>query len=765
MIDAVRMSYTVVDSTAPHVVGVSPPDSSLGIVVGTTVTATFDEALDPATLDAASFTLQQAGGAAVPATVQYDDATFTATLVPGAPLAYGTAYEARLGATLADLDGNQTGVLQVWTFTTALPDTIPPHVAVKVPVPGAVEVLPGVPVFVTFSESMDPATVTAATCYVQPQGGAPVAAAVAYDPDTRTVSITPDQDLAAASAYEVHVTTGVTDLSGLPLQKNAVWGFTTRVTPAFSAVATSLADFGAGTADGVSVCETDSSAAGGQLRLQARLAEAFTDSLLPPTFHVVQPYADAYLPVIAGGVLDLQQHDNLAVPTSSIEAYPTWGPHLVMEARAMFIPGSKFIDIGLDASTSINSQYAWFSTAGTGDQPGFEKITCRIREYDHTTVAIETEAAYYQWHLFRIEWTAGRLDFSIDGQHVCTRTNVLITAPLRPACYKSNDSPDTSFFIDWIRVTPYETVSGTWTSPVVDAGTIGAAWTELHWQGSNPDGTGIGFATRTGETAAPDSTWSDWAAVTERTVASPPGRYAQYRAELSTNDALQSPALDEVRLYYDPDAAVNHLAVTATTPTVAEGEVPLQSALDVTFNRPLDPATLDGASFTLTPEGGAPVAATLSYVDSTRTAILTPAGILAPTTVYIARLSTAVADTAGLHLAADFQWSFTTGVFELSGVGDLPGLRTELLPNCPNPFNPSTVVAFNLARAGDVRLRIYGVNGALVRTLASGSLAAGRHEFTWDGRDDAGRGVSTGVYFARLETPSGPQTRKMTLLK
>jgi hypothetical protein len=68
----------------------------------------------------------------------------------------------------------------------------------------------------------------------------------------------------------------------------------------------------------------------------------------------------------------------------------------------------------------------------------------------------------------------------------------------------------------------------------------------------------------------------------------------------------------------------------------------------------------------------------------------------------------------------------------------------------PNPFKPRTTIDFVLGAPGETRLEIYDVSGALVRRLVNERLEVGGHEVAWDGRDEAGRSVSAGVYFYRL---------------
>ena len=88
-----------------------------------------------------------------------------------------------------------------------------------------------------------------------------------------------------------------------------------------------------------------------------------------------------------------------------------------------------------------------------------------------------------------------------------------------------------------------------------------------------------------------------------------------------------------------------------------------------------------------------------------------------------------------------------------------------LSQNAPNPFNPSTVIGFDLASLLPVRLAVYSAAGQKVRELVSGQMSAGRHSVAWDGRDDAGQPASSGVYLYRLEAGGRSETRKMLLLR
>lgn len=105
-------------------------------------------------------------------------------------------------------------------------------------------------------------------------------------------------------------------------------------------------------------------------------------------------------------------------------------------------------------------------------------------------------------------------------------------------------------------------------------------------------------------------------------------------------------------------------------------------------------------------------------------------------------------------------------VFELYRTSVIiPSRETVLDQNYPNPFNPNTTISYYVPKTTKVRLDIYMVNGALVRTLVSGVASEGSHEHLWDGRDNAGNVVSTGVYLYRLYAGSKVLTRKMLFVK
>jgi hypothetical protein len=85
--------------------------------------------------------------------------------------------------------------------------------------------------------------------------------------------------------------------------------------------------------------------------------------------------------------------------------------------------------------------------------------------------------------------------------------------------------------------------------------------------------------------------------------------------------------------------------------------------------------------------------------------------------------------------------------------------------NYPNPFNPSTTIRYSLAKKSDVNLEIYNTLGQRVRTLYSGARSTGEYETIWDGTNDNGGHVASGVYFYRLRTGEYNAVRKLVMIR
>ena len=126
---------------------------------------------------------------------------------------------------------------------------------------------------------------------------------------------------------------------------------------------------------------------------------------------------------------------------------------------------------------------------------------------------------------------------------------------------------------------------------------------------------------------------------------------------------------------------------------------------------------------------------------------------------------------AQAHLENDGSLAFQQGIANLQQLLTLfTPENTDLLANYPNPFNPETWIPYHLAESAEVTLRIYAINGTLVRTLDLGHQPAGRYQDRsqaayWDGRNEMGESIASGVYFYTLTAGDFTATRKMLIRK
>jgi len=103
-------------------------------------------------------------------------------------------------------------------------------------------------------------------------------------------------------------------------------------------------------------------------------------------------------------------------------------------------------------------------------------------------------------------------------------------------------------------------------------------------------------------------------------------------------------------------------------------------------------------------------------------------------------------------------------VMDIADVKSVPE-QFVLEQNYPNPFNPSTMIRFNIDKIQKVNLRIYNNEGKLIRTVIDGRTGSGSNEVTWDGRNESGQPVSSGVYFYELQGETSRRFRKMMLIR
>ena len=224
------------DTTAPTVTLVAPANATTNVPTGNRLTATFSEAMDPSTISTTTFTVSD-GETAVPGAVAYSGVT--AVFTPTSPLSINTTYFATITTEARDLAGNALASNFAWSFKTGVvltADITKPRVIGTVNANGATGVPINTKVGATFSEAMDPATITTTTFTLR-QGATVVPGTVAYSGVNAVFS--PTDNLALSTLYTARITTGATDLAGnalagnqasLPAASDYVWSWTTGAT-------------------------------------------------------------------------------------------------------------------------------------------------------------------------------------------------------------------------------------------------------------------------------------------------------------------------------------------------------------------------------------------------------------------------------------------------------------------------------------------------------------------------------------------------------
>jgi len=215
----------------PTALSGAPASGAVGVCSATVVTAVFNEAMNPATINTTTFTLT-AGTPPVAVAGVVTFAGSTASFTPTSALALNTAYTATITTGAQDINGDALANNLIWSFTTAAAACAAPTVISAAPAIGATGTCENTAVISTFSVAMNPATINSTTFTVTAPGTPPVAVAgtVSYDAASAAATFTPTSPLALNTLYTATITTGAQDIAGDPLASDYAWTFTTSTT-------------------------------------------------------------------------------------------------------------------------------------------------------------------------------------------------------------------------------------------------------------------------------------------------------------------------------------------------------------------------------------------------------------------------------------------------------------------------------------------------------------------------------------------------------
>jgi hypothetical protein len=294
---------------------------------------------------------------------------------------------------------------------------------------------------------------------------------------------------------------------------------------------------------------------GGSVQLKPLFDETFDGIALPTGWSSTPTNGGS---AVSGGALTA----NGALVDSGAPA----GPGNVLAFRATFATAEAYQHVGF-GTTFAAAPWAMFSTKdGTG---------LYARTYLDDTAGGKADTPIPDVmagpHDFRIAWTATGFDYYVDGNLVHSDPIPIAAQQMRPLVSDyTNDA--TSVSVESMKLTTAP-ASGTYTSSVLDGGAGFVSGITLNATATTPDGTTLGYETRTGSTSTPDASWSGWAPLGAGGAVAAPARYLQYRANLSTSSASATPAIGRVAADFavddqGPVASVTDVTVSGTSATV-----------------------------------------------------------------------------------------------------------------------------------------------------------------------------------------------------
>jgi hypothetical protein len=607
--------------TLPGVVSVTPAQGATGVLINTTVTATFSMAMNPASITTGTFMVTGPGGTAVAGAVAYSG--MTATFTPSAVLAYGTTYTATITTGAAAPGGAALMGPFAWSFTTITP---PPAVVSTIPANGATNVPIGQVLTATFSEAMNPATISATTFTLTVTGGAAVTGTFSYSGVVAT--FTPSASLANSTNYTATITTGATSVAGTPLAANYVWKFTT-ITPPPVVIATVPVN----TATGVPIIQV----------LSATFNEAMNCAAFP---------AAAFTVVAAPGAV--------LVP----------GTIGCSGAVATFTPA---------ANLAFNTVYT--ATIGTGAQ----------------SLAGTPLASNYVWTFRTIP--------------APTPPTVIATVPVNGATVVPTNQALIATFSSAMSPATINTTTFTLTA------TGGASVT------------GVVTYVAAGSVA----TFTPNASLAPTT---------QYTATITTGAMdLAGTALASNYVWTFTTAALPTPIPPSVISTIPAGlaiGVPLNQIVSATFSTAMNPATINSTTFTLTGPGATPVSGLVAYAAVGNTLTFTPTANLAASTTFTATITTGAKNLAGIALASNYVWTFTTGTAPVL-------VSPEIVST--NPANAAPNVPLNQA-----------VSATFTEAMNPLTITTGTFQLTGPGGAVIGTVSYDAINFIATFTPTAPLT-------
>ncbi|HEX2721939.1 MAG TPA: Ig-like domain-containing protein [Gemmatimonadaceae bacterium] len=547
-------TVTTVDITPPTIVSNQPPANFVGVSPAATVTVTFSESMDPATINTTTFTVRTAAGTPIAGTVSYSQTTRIAEFRPSAALPNPVLFTATVTTGVKDLAGNALAAPFTWNFTTR--DDTPPTVSSTTPAAGASNVSPGTAVTITFNEAMDSASVVAGITMKVTSSGAAMPGTATYNRTTRVATFTPSATLAQTTGYTVTVATSVKDVAGNSLATPFVFAFTTG------------------------------------------------DTTLPSVTGITPLAGQTNVPTNTAIVITFSEPvDQSTVNTTTLTVRNS-NTNAAVAGTFTFNPAGTVATFTPSGPLSNSTSYTVTVTTGVKDLAS-NPLTAQVVSTFTTVPAPDT-----------------------------TRPTILSRTPTDSA----------------VNVALNANATVTFSEPM-DSATINSSNILLTPPGGGAPVAATVTCSNSPCTIAVLDPTTDLLNNTRYTLTVTTGVRDRAGNQLAATSSSVFTTL--------PDTIAP--TVVSRTPTAATG-VARDTTVTFTFSENMDPATITTNTVTLVPSaGGAPVTGTVSYNVSTRTATFKPAVNLAASTTYVATVTTGAKDLAGNQLAVNSSFTFTTG--------------------------------------------------------------------------------------------------------
>ena len=679
--------YEEITGECPIVVSTSPANLETGVILEKIITVTFNTKMNEATITQAAFTLNasskkngEADEIRVEGVLTYNATNNTMSFVPLVKLAPNTTYTGRVLTSVKEIHGNALQTPYTWTFSTG--SFVPPTVISTVPRNAAVNVGTNTKVSATFSESMNPLTITAST-FTLKHGSTLVNGLVTYAGNTSTFS--PSSPLAANTIYTATITTGAQNTVGTAMSSNYVWSFTTGSVPDETPPVVILTVPGnlstdvminsrllatfSEAMDHLSITDASFTLKNGITAVPASVSYTGVVATLRP-LTVLTPNT-LYTATITTAAKDLagnQMEQNyiwtfttgavpdIVAPTVIVTVPENMATGVAFNARPSAIFSEAMDPLTINHLTFLIKQ-GTTPIAGVITYSGISAVFTPLSNFAANTVysatitnEVEDLAGNKMVNNYNWSFTTGSAPDN-------TPPTVIAVFPLNQALNVTiTTSPTASF------------------SELMDPLSINAATFKIK-QGSTPI---AGSVILIGHVA----TFTPGSNFAANTV---------YTATITNNvEDLAGNAMVNDYVWSFTTAPAPDLTapnVISTLPANLATNVAVNVNPTATFSELMDPLTINASSFTLK-QGANSVTGNVSYAGSTATFV--PAASLTGNTLYTATIVNTVKDLAGNNMVNNYVWTFTTGMApDLTTPTVIATIPLNLATNVPLNVNPT----------------------------------------------------------------------------